>query len=373
MAARCASGILLTILTCLAAAEPTAVVGWRGDGSGVFPGQQVPATWSATENVRWRVDLPNWSNSSPIVADGRVYLTCEPTAWAPWLLCFDAASGKPRWKTLLRKDGENARGRKGPRPQGYGGHMGPGGSPVLLRIGEVRTLITAHGAVIRVQDGKLLGQVELPSPRSGNRYGASYTAWVPGADGVIYASQMGYLATWAVRLELRGDALAQTLLWTDAAAEKGDGGYPQALWQGRLHTTAGTALDPATGKILSRNRACVVQGYTQGNTHSLALGGGTVVVVNGGLQGNGNQRNRLVSYSLAAAADLSLRGRGCIAEAQPTGEVLERHRALLGYGHVHFGHATATLWGNRIFIRSNDYLYCFGDPRQPFRWPSSLP
>jgi hypothetical protein len=29
------------------------------------------------------------------------------------------------------------------------------------------------------------------------------------------------------------------------------------------------------------------------------------------------------------------------------------------------GIATLTLWGNRIFIRSNDYLHCFRDPQTP--------
>ena len=40
-----------------------------------------------------KAPLPNWSNSSPIVAGGRVYCTAEPwemNAYSPWLLCFDA-------------------------------------------------------------------------------------------------------------------------------------------------------------------------------------------------------------------------------------------------------------------------------------------
>jgi hypothetical protein len=40
----------------------------------------------------------------------------------------------------------------------------------------------------------------------------------------------------------------------------------------------------------------------------------------------------------------------------------ERHIACIGTERVVWGNAGVTCWGNRIFIRSNDYLWCIGDP-----------
>ncbi len=44
-------------------------------GSGVA-GQGIPTTWSATENLAWRTELPGKGSSSPVVHDGRIFLTC---------------------------------------------------------------------------------------------------------------------------------------------------------------------------------------------------------------------------------------------------------------------------------------------------------
>jgi outer membrane protein assembly factor BamB len=50
--------------------------GFRGhDMSGVAPGGAAPGTWSATENVRWKVSVPGQGWSSPIVWGDTVYLT----------------------------------------------------------------------------------------------------------------------------------------------------------------------------------------------------------------------------------------------------------------------------------------------------------
>jgi len=48
--------------------------GWRGDGSGRFPGATPVTEWSATKNVRWSADVGR-SYSSPIVTDKFVFVT----------------------------------------------------------------------------------------------------------------------------------------------------------------------------------------------------------------------------------------------------------------------------------------------------------
>src|SRR5690606_14019105 len=50
---------------------------FRGpNGSGAAPDASVPLHWSATENLKWRLDLPGPGSSSPIVWGGRVFVTC---------------------------------------------------------------------------------------------------------------------------------------------------------------------------------------------------------------------------------------------------------------------------------------------------------
>lgn len=76
-------------------------IGFRNDGSGVFPEDCAPVTeWSEEKNVVWKTPLPNFGQSSPVYANGRVFVTCEP-GWkhdAPLLACLDARTGKILWE-----------------------------------------------------------------------------------------------------------------------------------------------------------------------------------------------------------------------------------------------------------------------------------
>src|SRR4051812_43990877 len=62
---------------------------WRGpSGQGVVEGAAYPDSWSQTENIRWKVQVPGAGNSSPIVWKDRIFLT---TAYGPTkrtVLCF---------------------------------------------------------------------------------------------------------------------------------------------------------------------------------------------------------------------------------------------------------------------------------------------
>jgi len=72
---------------------------WRGpDGSGVSPEKNLPVRWSATENVRWKVALPDRGNSTPIVWGSRVFLT-QAIEKEGIVICFDRASGKQLWQS----------------------------------------------------------------------------------------------------------------------------------------------------------------------------------------------------------------------------------------------------------------------------------
>ena len=67
--------------------------GFRGDGSGRFPGATPPLAWSEKKNVRWSAVVGK-SFSSPILAGKYVLVTSEPSL----LICLDRMTGAVRWK-----------------------------------------------------------------------------------------------------------------------------------------------------------------------------------------------------------------------------------------------------------------------------------
>jgi len=71
---------------------------WRGpNGDGVTTETNLPLTWSATENVRWKIPLPEPGNSTPIVWGDRIFFTQnEGERRALW--CVNRADGKILWQ-----------------------------------------------------------------------------------------------------------------------------------------------------------------------------------------------------------------------------------------------------------------------------------
>ena len=50
---------------------------FRGPGSlGISNAENLPITWSETENVAWKTALPGYGSSSPIALEGKLYVTC---------------------------------------------------------------------------------------------------------------------------------------------------------------------------------------------------------------------------------------------------------------------------------------------------------
>jgi len=102
---------------------------WRGNGLGVSVDTKVPLDWSTTNGVLWRTPLPGRGHSSPVILDGRIYLTADiegeaipgvkavkhilnnedfkhPDAFGADLrhelriLCLDAKTGKLLWNQV---------------------------------------------------------------------------------------------------------------------------------------------------------------------------------------------------------------------------------------------------------------------------------
>jgi outer membrane protein assembly factor BamB len=96
---------------------------WRGpDGQGHTTEQDLPLKWTATENVRWKVALPDEGNSTPVVWGDRIFVTqaTDKKDWPPpgaggpasaykrSLLCLARADGKKLWeRTVEYKEKES--------------------------------------------------------------------------------------------------------------------------------------------------------------------------------------------------------------------------------------------------------------------------
>ena len=88
---------------------------WRGptaDGHAVA-GQTLPVKWSETENVVWRAAVRGRGHSTPIVVGDHVYLTsADETKQEQFVLCYDRASGKQHWETIIHRGPLDAVGHR---------------------------------------------------------------------------------------------------------------------------------------------------------------------------------------------------------------------------------------------------------------------
>lgn len=84
---------LLPALALTFALPALAGVGFRHDGTGVFPDARPPAAWSGDDLLRFRVPLAGPSNASPVKWGALVCVTIEPTT----VSCNDADTGALRW------------------------------------------------------------------------------------------------------------------------------------------------------------------------------------------------------------------------------------------------------------------------------------
>src|SRR5262249_7661240 len=105
---------LLLFVVCLAVCARSAdAADWlqfRGPGGlGVAPDKRLPTTWSNTQNVVWKRQLPGPGGSSPIIVGKKIFVTCYSGYGVPdanggdindlkrHLICVDRATGKILW------------------------------------------------------------------------------------------------------------------------------------------------------------------------------------------------------------------------------------------------------------------------------------
>jgi outer membrane protein assembly factor BamB len=95
----------------------SALANWprfRGpDGNSVATADGLPTSWSTSEGIRWKTDLPGSGSSSPIVVSNRVFLSAysgfaqsedspgEKANLKRHMLCYDARNGRKVWEDVI--------------------------------------------------------------------------------------------------------------------------------------------------------------------------------------------------------------------------------------------------------------------------------
>lgn len=89
---------------------------WRGpNGSGKTAAVDVVTEWGPDHNVKWRLDLPEAGNSTPVVWGDRVFVT-QPISESKerTLICVDRHTGKEQWRRGIVYDQKEASHRTNP-------------------------------------------------------------------------------------------------------------------------------------------------------------------------------------------------------------------------------------------------------------------
>ncbi|HEV2861595.1 MAG TPA: PQQ-binding-like beta-propeller repeat protein [Pyrinomonadaceae bacterium] len=241
---------------CLAALLPAAASAnwpqWRGPSlNGVSEEKNLPVKWSATENVVWKLPVPDRSGSTPIVWGERVFLNiAEGDELALW--CVDRAKGSVVWKRKL--GGGNMMMRK---------HNMASPSPVT--DGKSVWVMTGTG----VLKGFDFGGRELWARDIQKDYGAFGLKWGYASSPLLYEDSLYVQVLHGMTTDdpsyvLRVDKKTGKTLWrverpTDAVSESPDAyTTPTLLRVGKateIVVSGGdyvTGHDPATGKELWR-------------------------------------------------------------------------------------------------------------------------
>jgi outer membrane protein assembly factor BamB len=99
--------IFLTAGVALSADWPS----WRGPaGTGVSLEKNLPVRWSPTENIAWKLQLPQWSGATPVIWGDTIFLNvAEPDGDELSLWAVGRSSGAVLWKKHLSRGNNKQR------------------------------------------------------------------------------------------------------------------------------------------------------------------------------------------------------------------------------------------------------------------------
>ena len=121
---------LIIASACLLVASPAHAENWpqwRGpENDGISHETGLPAKWSKTENVAWRLPMPGPAGATPVIWDDSIFVTSATPSGDLLLLCV-GTDGKERWRKRVTGGDRAVRGDEGnsasPSPCTDGEHV----------------------------------------------------------------------------------------------------------------------------------------------------------------------------------------------------------------------------------------------------------
>lgn len=103
-----AVAVFAALVLHLSAARADNWPAWRGPtGQGFSAEKNLPTKWSATENVKWKIELPDAGNSTPIVWGDKIFLTqATEKGKKRSLYCLSRKDGSKLWEKTIAFDGQ---------------------------------------------------------------------------------------------------------------------------------------------------------------------------------------------------------------------------------------------------------------------------
>ncbi|HEV3436125.1 MAG TPA: serine/threonine protein kinase, partial [Gemmata sp.] len=98
--------VALIVTPCLVFADNWPA--WRGpNGNGYCKETGLPTKWSPTENVLWKIPLPDEGNSTPVIWKNRIFLTqATEKGKKRSTICLSTKDGSKLWEQTVEYSGK---------------------------------------------------------------------------------------------------------------------------------------------------------------------------------------------------------------------------------------------------------------------------
>ena len=249
----------------------------------------------------------------------------------------------------------------------------PGSSPIIITVGQTPVLLLSSGRCVRAADGKLFSAT---FPVSLGSLGVDPTTGTVFGNG----SSDGGSARWAYRLRVAGDDVVATELWMSGRDGDWGGEVCAVFHDGRLFAKR-VQFNPATGGVIGGKSPDRIQERdldervvkpfprrSPDSRHVLLVANGHVygIRVAGGA-GKKGEPSRPAGVCEVYSLDGKLVATNTLYEDDPadwTAEQRERWTSQ-GFGANWSYSCPMNMAGNRLYVVSNNYLWCLEEGTKP--------
>lgn len=214
---------------------------WRGPrGNGISTEVGLPVSWDTERNVAWKLEMPEWSGSTPIVWGEQVFLSIANGDTLE-LWSVDRNTGRPLWKRFLSS------GNRRQRKQNMS-------SPSPVTDGQRVWIMTGTG-ILKAFDyaGNEIWMRDVPKDYGPFGLNWGYASSPLLHDGALYLQVLHGMKTDEASYLLRIDADSGVTEWrqerpTEAIRESPDSyTTPALLWRDGMAEIVTTGGDVVTG------------------------------------------------------------------------------------------------------------------------------